>query len=265
MDTFDDALSGLKFVGGLPRAGVVGGGAMIGQRGGLSVPSDVRGLVTWLDASDVSTITEAMNVVQTIADKSGQGNDATQGNPTLRPILTPAAQNGLSGLLFDSVDDLMDIPNSPELEAIADEISIFFVAKFNPLANFATGHIRKWSGTGNGVYIQNDSNGDALWRIATSAGSQVIPDVDALRPPVFTNIATQGGVILNSGNYDLRGASGSIESGTYDHGGGFSSNTGIRLFDRANGFLFELLVYNRAVSVAEAVFIEGYLAAKWGL
>jgi hypothetical protein len=65
--------------------------------------------VFWLDAADSSTITLATGV-STWADKSGNVVNATQATTTLQPSYSATAFPGsLPGVLFDGVDDIMDI------------------------------------------------------------------------------------------------------------------------------------------------------------
>ena len=66
--------------------------------GKISIKS-LPGLALWLDASDASTITIATGV-SVWADKSGKGNNATQGTGAAQPTVQAAAQNGKNTIRF---------------------------------------------------------------------------------------------------------------------------------------------------------------------
>ena len=61
----------------------------------------------WLDASDTSTITEVGGAVSQWDDKSGNGNDFTQGTAANQPTTGTRTQNGLNVLDFDGTADFM--------------------------------------------------------------------------------------------------------------------------------------------------------------
>lgn len=65
--------------------------------------------VRWLDASDTSTITESGGEVSLIADKSGNGNDASQATAGQKPTTGATTLNGLNVLDFDGIDDQLDV------------------------------------------------------------------------------------------------------------------------------------------------------------
>ena len=61
----------------------------------------------WLDASDLTTITESGGAVSEWRDKSGNGYAFTQATSTAQPTTGTTTQNGLNVISFDGVDDFM--------------------------------------------------------------------------------------------------------------------------------------------------------------
>jgi len=55
---------------------------------------------SWYDASDASTITETGGAVSQWADKSGNGNDATQGTGANQPTIDVRTLNGVAIMGF---------------------------------------------------------------------------------------------------------------------------------------------------------------------
>jgi hypothetical protein len=63
-------------------------------------------LVSWHDASDAATVTQAAGAVSQLSDKSGNGRHMVQATGSLQGAYTAAAQNGLNALTL--VDDWME-------------------------------------------------------------------------------------------------------------------------------------------------------------
>jgi len=80
-------------------------------------PASIAGLVGWWDFSDISTLYQDASkttpvasdgdVIGAVQDKSGNGNDFTQGNADLKPLYKTNIQNGLSMGRFDGTDDYL--------------------------------------------------------------------------------------------------------------------------------------------------------------
>lgn len=94
------------------------------------VPTDISGLILWLDASDTSTITESSGAVSQIDDKSGEDNHFTQATGGQQPTTGTTTINSLNALQFDGGDymkhESMGYPTSGV---------IFMVAKVNTVDN----------------------------------------------------------------------------------------------------------------------------------
>jgi hypothetical protein len=81
-------------------------GEKTGSGGGAFSPTDISNCELWLDASDASTINLGVgNGVATWEDKSGQGNDVSQGTGTNQPLTNTETLNGKNVLVYDGIDD----------------------------------------------------------------------------------------------------------------------------------------------------------------
>lgn len=106
------------------RSHALRGAAGIGG-GDLWTPAEITTQL-WLDAADISTITESGGKVSEWRDKSGNGRHATQATGTKQPALISAEINGLDVLRFDASDDGMG--TSFDLSATGDYM-IFVVCR----------------------------------------------------------------------------------------------------------------------------------------
>ena len=77
---------------------------------GFNAPTDLPGLVLWLDASDATTVSDNPRGISEWRDKSGQGNHLSQPNPASCPTLARAKQNGLNVVSFDGATQFLTGP-----------------------------------------------------------------------------------------------------------------------------------------------------------
>ena len=97
-------------------------------------PASISGLQLWLDFSDISTlyqdsakstpVTSDGDVIGCAADKSGNGDDATQATSASKPTWQTGEKNGLAIAQFDGTDDYMTMTGN----AITQQ-HVFIVAK----------------------------------------------------------------------------------------------------------------------------------------
>jgi len=222
----------------------------------------ISGLRLWVDAADASTITTATGV-SVWGDKSGNGNDATQGSATAQPATGTTTQNGLNTLDFDGTNDMLNFPNLG-LNGTSSN-TIFFVTYIdsttsgfdNPLSfgSGSEGRLETSSGGGDvlksvGLGIKtSDTN---IW----SGGVDDAYNAYMLTTNGTTVTAELNGVAEYSDTQDGNWSTG---AGVY---GIMSSNTPNRW---TKGKVAEILIYDRALSASEIAIVNNYLKAKWGL
>lgn len=220
------------------------------------VPSDLSGLVWWLDASDASTISTSGSSVTEWADKSSSGVDATPGTA---PTFASAAVNGLDAIEFD--DASSEYLTYGSLGTLSD-IS-YFIA-FQPhdatardslvsADGWTTGvaHLVNWDGTFR-LGVNSQTPGDLIGSVSLVAGDTMV-----------------GGIITDGSSYYIRQNNGSEQSGSITTTsnkvigsgriGAWTADGG-RYFD---GYICEIVLYNRALNSTERGQVQNYLYNKW--
>jgi hypothetical protein len=221
----------------------------------LLAPTQISGCALWLDAADSSTITFSSGInVSQWSDKSGNGINATvlNGTPTYTQSL---------GMTFNG-SSALQVPYtaSPTIE------SLFVVIKFNSVA--AQGDIFSGTATGQREYIMYSPYSPGtiyLGRYGTAPsgsvnGGTVTTSTNYMLGYVFNGTANtisfyQQGNTITSGTPQFTYSAG----GTISAIGSYNGNGYLR------GQIYELLIYNVALTTSQRQAVEGYLAQKWGL
>ena len=234
----------------------------------VSLPSAVSpgNLQLWLDASDASTITESGGAVSEWRDKSGQGNDASQGNNTLRPIFNKTVMNGLATVDFTSdTYNLLSIPDDPLLDLQMG--SFFAITRFN---NIPTNTKSILLDKGDAYrFGAGDVDNDQLsvryrtdttsWALGKTSGNTVLSSATPYITGATYN-TTQWQIFLDGKTDQTTPQTGNI------------NNTGNLLrisYPDANfnfdGEVSEILIFNTALSDPYRQTIERYLSNKYGI
>jgi len=209
-------------------------------------PRQIPNCALWLDAADLPTLTLSGSNVTTWLDKSGNGrNTSTFCNaPTFSNRAVRFSTN--QGLAVN-------------LSASSATESGFIVCGFTDYSVPST--------------LLGSSNGDGGRQFRVSGGviQTVKQDIAgvvlsgtglSLNTTQLTEYVNNGTTLTHYWN-GATYASGS----TISYTGGRTTSIGYRWgpFEPFNGYIQEILVYDRAVSTEERRQIEGYLAWKWGL
>lgn len=238
-------------------------------------PADITGLVLWLDAQDTATLYQDSakttpaaadnDPIGAWADKSGNGKDATQASTANKPTLKLAVQNSRPVLRFDGGDYLsadalasgFAISNPPITMGIVANVSntesyralVLFGADGSSysLIGLYASNTAKWRCVARGPTVREIVGGtaNATYSIVVGRssgtvgqlfvnGAQVGADTDFTANPALTNFKV--GVWKYSASQDYH-----------------------------MGDIAEIVIYNRALSMAERGALESYLAAKWGI
>ena len=230
----------------------------IGPVGLQFLPTDIAGLQLWLDANDASTLfqdaagtTPAGNgdVVGAWADKSGQGNDATQTTTATKPTLdTVTGINSLPVVRGDT-DDELDLVGV----AVTNE-TVFTVVKHRVNNTFGV-----WVGVGAAHRVRfTDVANQARYRYNVTVGTVLTGFVEtdanifrAMYDGVNMSLAANNGTPVTDA------ATAALHSWL-----SVFSRPGAEFLD---GDIGELLIYNSALSVPNVALVENYLSTKWGI
>jgi hypothetical protein len=230
-------------------------------------PLSLTGLQLWLDATDSSSITLNSGNVSEWADKSPEGNDATQATAISQPAYETGSVNGLAAVTFDGTNGFLDV-TIPGIDTNGDA---YFAWVCEPVG----------SGTGDGyspsvsVLTSNSTDYGALHYIKSDLTGASYPFYDgaggsydgqgsySYGQPFVLTFRTAGGTFSVYINGSLEGTS------SVDDPPGFPS-AGLRLGAQespsrfSNHKLCEVVVAF-GPQAGDVEKIEGYLAHKWGL
>jgi hypothetical protein len=249
-------------------------------RGGARLPfspSVIAGLVHWIDVADNATITQSAGKVSAIANKGSVGGSITQATPSKQFTLTTtvngqALQCAAPGPLLvgdtNAAYDLRDMTVCG-VARYPVEGAAHLISRSNDQS--LDGWYVNW-----GYHFQTDQNQ------ATVAFSQIDVDngyattsinfsgytIDTSRTYQCTfrrDPTTVGGSLTGSGFSSIGVSTYVVPIGAYKLvlGGGDRSDTGPT--GTFQGEIYETLLYNQPLIVADIQRIEGYFAWKWGL
>lgn len=129
-------------------------------------PTDIPGLVLWLDANDASTISLSGSDVTTWNDKSGNGNHVSQSSASLKPAYTPTGTSeGLGAIRFTdeflSRTDALGFTGNPAMS-----VMFFGFVQASPLGGPGAESIiylgdNSAASAGKNIYFTTDSAGYA--------------------------------------------------------------------------------------------------------
>ena len=222
----------------------------------------------WLDISDSTTITTVSGGVSEWRDKSGNLRHAGQSSVTLRPTISNNALNNLPLIVFDGVNDFMDIPTT--ILQTQSKPSIFYVFVRNN-AGSTDGYspeitFNSTNNGDNGSFHYVKSNGTAASYPMYTAGGW--GNYDGLGS--YTNGSAEiisFATLTSTSTYSIY-KNGTVE-GSAAAGNALTTFTGFRLAQqqgsRTSGISFGeiILLFNATTANRES--IEGYLAWKWGI
>ncbi len=217
--------------------------------------------VLWLDAADTNTLTLSGTNVLTWKDKSGRGYDASAVGTT--PYVANKL-NGYGGVLLTPAGGWM-IGSSP-LEG--SNFSGFVVTDMSSNVGssgrlFSLGTV----GTGDGTsllrtaLLMRNSNAQGIRTLRNAVQLSSIA-VSLNQPFIASSVFTgTSNIIYRSGN----GATAQASSGLFQFSNyGLGKDPGTTSF-RYSGHIYEVLLYQDALSTQTRQAVEGYLASKWGI
>jgi len=227
-----------------------------------SIPLDmIPSLAAWYDASDRSTIDSVQDVVREWLDKSRNGWDlkpsAALGKPT-SPTHTTDPISDLSLVNFNGCSPFLRTVNPFQIVG-KDERSVFVVAAGGLPTR--PGSVVHWGGAERGraygvaleenivVYRWSDN-------LFLATNDQTTPALVSATFDGITHKAWLNGYLATQDTHEIDTIASPLQVG----GRGTSSYPGI-----FNGQIGEIVIFNRAVTENQRVFIEGALAWKWGL
>lgn len=237
-------------------------------RGGTFGPNNVSDLALWTDPSDASTITDTAGSVDSVADKSGRGNNAAGGGGT-PPVTGTRTINGLNALDYQGASSLTVTYNTDFL--ISKGCTLFVVADNDDPTDSFSSMFTQLGATGTrtvGLFNADASNGIAGTYYANNSSASTL-DVNS---PFVSGTQRIVALRYDPGTsfsllYDRTIPQYKVDSITISTP---ASPANIVIGNAAtgslpwDGIIGEALWYARALTDGEIDRIGSYLANKWG-
>lgn len=245
---------------------------ILGAAGAL-IPAGAK---LWLDAPDTSTITASSGSVSAWADKSGNGNNATQGTGSSQPTTGVATSNGKNLIRFDGSNDAMMVAANATIDNIFDGGGSVFIV-YAPIA-FGGRILDKRGATQAGwSYYHNDSLGSDAKLLFQQDGAVSQYGYQTDGRVVTLNLTSATAFTWDSTTPTTRtdfyvNTSPPLANATLNSGSGASVSDAARnlfignrddLLRGAQIDVGEIIAYDRTLSAAEISQVNAYLTNKW--
>lgn len=258
--------------------GEFGGARWYGE---VASPLDIAGCALWLDASQLEL--EDGDQVAVWPDLSGSGYDATQATADNRPVFKTSAQNGLSVVRFDPSEDpqYLSLGGAGDLLRGLDGFTVAVAC--GRVSNIGDYVFSVSTGDDVGasrLYVQVSNQLDVHYKPTDAGGSvdNVMTPWDANldpRPPVACLFAVDGanghiaGLVSNdySGFVTDSTAPEMPPAGPTDDTASLAVYVGAAAGDLVGtleGDVFEIVVWQRALSAKERRQVVEYMSSRWG-
>jgi hypothetical protein len=241
------------------------------------VPTDIANCALWLDAADRKTITLSGSNVTAWTDKSGNGYSFTASGTS--PTYTSSVRNGLGALTLNGTGGMYNATATVQLATR----SVFFVVEQTAgtttqfqgiLALGASGTTNDFGSFVSASYSARGSNEVQNQQVGVIAnyGNANYYNTGS---GVYASGATPFGLYVDvfattTGTFYANGTSTQTDTANSGFGTGTGIAVGSRYFSSAtsvylNGYIYEIVIFNSALSTAQRQQVEAYLATKWGL
>lgn len=246
-------------------------GGQPGFDGGGSLPVLLGDLEIWLDSADTGTVLrDGSDKVSRWNDKSGNGNDATQGTGANQPTFNSTGLNNKPTLCFDfPTSDFMLVPNGANGSS---EYDVFVVAEVNntvdtmhmlsarPLIDNVDTFTFNRPSTNNLRCLFNATANNATYTdLTTTVGAPFI--AETAFGSTVTDMAGFKDGILSSFTDTASGVMNVTPLGV----GCLYNTVAMTPQDLWDGNISEILVYSRSLTTSERATINQYLSNKWGI
>jgi hypothetical protein len=227
------------------------------------LPTYIPGIRLWLDASNVSNGSNPSNgaAISSWVDLSGVSGNAGQSTVGQRPVFRTNIQNGLPAIEFTSSSSqclqVASISVGSRLTAFAalkpNTANSWFMEQ-SPDINSNDGFYM-YNG---GFAIQAKNSGVNVMSASITGWLGTTPCLGMVRYDGTNAVAWKNGAL-----YPGSTGTGSITNNTVTNVLNIGSRNQAGLF--FNGYLYELLIYNGALSDSEVNLINQYFRKKWAL
>lgn len=228
--------------------------SVTGKLDAVFSPVSVDGLKMWMDAADHETITHDGFKVSAWDDKSTQNLTCTQSDDTRRPETNMRTLNGLN--VIDSDDDSLLDCGDVGFDPSADDLTIFIVYSIDDWATFGT----SFSFGGDRLRFVHASNGNGF---VLGASNNIGQQTSDARVANITMLKTAPDGVVSARFNKVDDFSGDYNDMASSSNLTLLSNTNTSTGFSLDGYIAEMIVYDRTLSASEVDDVEAYLDDKW--
>jgi hypothetical protein len=236
-------------------------------------PSEITTAI-WLDAADASSITIESGAISEWRDKSGNNRHMQQSSVTSRPVIAGAAYNGKNAVLFDGVNDRLDMVSTGlNLARNVTALTVFHVVEIFASSNNNQNIFRVSTNTMGGARNMAGTESFGYRRLNSSPFTLVVygfsPAIDTLTMTSHITDYGNGLAFVSRNGSSLDQYATLIDSGatsnTDSAGIWIGSNSNLYTAFTVHGRICEIITLRSVPTTIDRQKIEGYLAHKWGL
>lgn len=238
-------------------------------------PSDTLGNRLWLDGSDSSTITLNGSTVSQWDDKSGNNYHVSQSTASYQLAYETNVQNGLSALRGNGTSTWMERDGLTDLGS-NENFTLFVVGKsldhtsrdtLFGTSRIAAGRavfkhteILNWSSTLHGVFRSDGGVGGAVGLHTPNFVNNLILTTTG-NSTVINTWANGSPALVNEPNVRFNGIQDNIQVGARVR----DAASAINPVQWLDGYIYEIIYYNRELTDVERQLVEAYLSTKWSI
>jgi len=220
-------------------------------------PNSITGLVLWLKADAITGLSNNDSLT-TWEDSSSSNNDVTEA--TNKPLYKTGGLNSRPYVYFDGTNDLLTKASPTGLPSGANARTVFIVAQDRGIANYHP------------MYAYGDASSNATFSLAFHSTTQLLSwgysNDDLITATLANNTGyyfmhqyTGTNIVVRQNGAGIYNAADTIDTGS----------TALKIGNYINNAypspvnIYEVLIYDTALSAGNITSIESYLATKYDL
>lgn len=237
-------------------------------------PLNIADLVLWLDAADLSTITESSGSVSQWDDKSGNGNNAAQATGAEQPA-TGGSINGVNAITWDITDDNLVVTQDTTINGLwGTGGTTVYVSQGDSLGGGGFGRFAEKGASS----LLKRSGGIGLLQLdvpfTTQSADFRTPSNSfpaATTTPAILTITYDASNVSNEPTFFIDGTAVSTVVNNTPTGTYVSNTTNLTIGNTSgatsgfDGEFGEILYYKHALTTSELDVLHTYLLNKWGI